>query len=281
MNKTAKAILNELQVHQSSQIAELRDNSKMEQDTNDLITLYHGTSAHHLPSILENGIQPKTFHNNSNYDESNSSNSELVYLTNNLGYYYAFGTTMLDMAMYEKENNVNFSELALTDTEMRTAYEIYYALTGNVPILIEVSIPRTWLYFDEDIAYSRKIRSMLSSGELKLDTIDYEISLQQHTCTSIFPVPLANIEEIQTIAYLDLEELLTNTHYGNLCDKWVNGLPVDMESFEAAKEELMTKIEVNHMGALDTIAVDNKKPTITYEDSAVYISTTPGPLLGI
>ena len=273
LQKTAKEILDELQVHQYAHIAELQGNFNKEKDTNDLITLYHGTSARHLPSILENGIQPKKFHKNSNYDASNSSNSELVYLTNNLGYYYAFGTTMLDMAAYEKENNVNFVELALTDAEMRTSYEIYYALTGNVPILIEVSIPRTWLYFDEDIAYSRKVRSMLSSGELTYDMLDYEISLQQHTCTSILPVPLENIEEIQTIAYLDLEELLTNTNYGNFCDKWVNGLPVDMESFEAAKEEMMTKIEMTHMGALDTVAVANKKPTITYEDSAVYIST--------
>lgn len=269
--ETKKDLLEALKVFQSEQIKAKRA-ALPETLSGKTMTLYHGTSSSRISSILTNGLQPKSMHGHSNYDDTNPSNEELVYLAKELSLAYAFSVVSMEKDQYEKEHDIDFNHLEVIDKEFRTAMEIYYETTGNVPVIVEVEVPVEWLYFDEDIAYSRDIFENIAKGHLKFEDLTFNVSMSQHTCTSIMPIPVENIRNVEVIAYAEAENVLGEyTMYAQKYRHWINGFQVKREDLKEAYDDLMEKIADDHAGALDEIHVTNKNPQIRYSQSAVYI----------
>lgn len=55
--------------------------------------LYHGTSAAHLPSILDHGLRPRTASGKTNWTHTIESNPDTVYLTDTYATYFAWCAT--------------------------------------------------------------------------------------------------------------------------------------------------------------------------------------------
>lgn len=269
--ETKKDLLEALKAFQNEQIKAKRA-ALPEKLSGKTITLYHGTSSSRISSILTNGLQPKSMHGHSNYDDTNPSNEELVYLAKELSLAYAFSVVSMEKEQYEKEHNIDFNRLEIIDKDYRTAMEIYYETTGNVPVIVEAKVPVEWLYFDEDIAYSREIFDGLTKGYLEFEELTFNISMSQHTCTSIMPIPVENIRNVAVVAYAEADNVLGGyTMYAQKYRHWINGFQVKREDLKEAYDDLMEKITDDHAGALDEIHVTIKNPQIRYSQSAVYI----------
>lgn len=234
--------------------------------------LYHGTSSKYLSDILKNGLQPRIYTNNSNYDEdSNPSNEQLVYLTSHWHYFYAFMTTNFNKTRYSEAHNIDF-EAEMTYDEM-TEYEAYYRMTGDVPIIIEVEVPVEFLTFDEDIAYFNQfIRDVKDKKISNLEDIDYQYSLQQFTCTCMEAIPTSMIKSIEVAAYYDLDYILGKAcDYGCFYTNWCNGITIKEKTLTQALEEAVEIMKDYNLGGFDSIDLSKKKTKIVYGDSCVNV----------
>ena len=252
----SKEYLEELKVLQGE-----RMNTPVE-DSNEVITLYHGTASKYLNDILENGLRPRRYHNNSNFGEgTNPSNDSLVYLSPVLQYFYAFMGVINNKDAYEEEHG-------------ELSYEEYYERTGDVPIIIKVEVPVSWLTYDEDVAYFSKFRADYAENPTKtLAELDYKYSLLQHSCASMKTIPFERIKSIQGIAYYDLNITCKGqSTYGNMIENWRFGLELPLEQFEGAVEQLLYEMNDNHLGAFEEIQpTKGERYKIRFEDYALFI----------
>lgn len=237
------------------------------------VTLYHGTTSANLDNILLHGLQPRKFTNNNNFKDSNPSNDDLVYLTSHWHYYYAFLALNTAMQKYEEENNIELEDLKSEEADDMTRYDVYYRLTGDVPIILEVEVPVEWLTYDEDIAYFNQFLDDAQSGKITSpDDIDYKYSMQQHTCASINSIPLSMIKSIKVIAYYDLDYVLDRqSEYGQLYHLWSRGIRIDESKLSESLENAISFMEDYHLGAFDEVNLERSNPITKYEDSCVFV----------
>lgn len=100
-----------------------------------MITLYHGTSARHLPSILKSGLQPRGFHKNSNWAGDIESKAGFVYLTSCYPVYFAMAATKgnEDMAVIRVE--VDENKLFPDEDYIALCLKTHDVTFKNVPLL--------------------------------------------------------------------------------------------------------------------------------------------------
>lgn len=198
-------------------------------DSVEMVTLYHGTSSIYLNEILAGGIQPRTAHSNRNFSQwENPSNDALVYLSTYLQHWYALVATGNNLDNYE---TLNHCELT---------YEEYRKRTRDVPIIIEVEVPKSWLTFDEDVWNYQPFTAQFNENPKQaLTDLDWQYSLNQHTCASLRAIPAANIKSVQSVYYEHLESASTAyLAYAKIVMQWRFGLPIPNNAFEAVCEPL-------------------------------------------
>lgn len=231
------------------------------EDNDDTITLYHGSSSKYLNEILHNGLQPRNMHGNRNFEDwENPSHGDLVYLSPYLQYWYAFIATGNNLADYEELHNVTLD------------YEDYYARTGDVPIIIEVSVPKSWLTFDEDIAYYRPfVEQYNENPSHAVKALDWQYSLRQHTCASLKVIPASCIKSIQGIAYQNLEiTTKEQSDYGRMVFNWRFGADIPNEDFKAVCDHLVEHMHATHLEAFEEIShIEGATYHVSYRASAL------------
>lgn len=114
----------------------------------DMVTLYHGTSSHLIPEILEKGLLPRKVTGTDNWSHVGSSVSDLVYLTTKWQYFFATNaaTDYYDEVLGDGWGNPNID---------LPAYPCY----------IEIEVPASSLTLDEDIFMSQYMQDLYEKHE--------------------------------------------------------------------------------------------------------------------
>lgn len=145
------------------------------------ITLYHGTTTAYLVDILKNGIRPRCYTNNSNYEHQHRSANNAVYLTDKWHYMYAVQVT-------DKYIKNKYGDNGLP----------WWTNRESFPVYIKLNIPKEHLAIDEDIVFSKYFKDIVRQN--KDFTATWKESLKHYrTATFIGEIPVEYIEEITVL----------------------------------------------------------------------------------
>ncbi|MCK9433707.1 MAG: hypothetical protein M0R32_02535 [Candidatus Cloacimonetes bacterium] len=99
-----------------------------------MITLYHGTSARHLPSILKSGLQPRGFHKNSNWAGKIISKKDFVYLTDAYPVYFAWAAAKADEDLVIIRVEVDEKQLYPDEDYIALCLKTHDPFCKNIPL---------------------------------------------------------------------------------------------------------------------------------------------------
>ena len=173
-------------------------------NTEDTITLFHGTNTKYLNSILTNGILNRKEIGISNWNEFSSMES-LVYLTNKWHYFYAINSLFTIIDDLKKDEQVAF------------------------PCYVECVIPKDLIVVDEDFFISnysiKKARNAFKKN--KEFTLTWEECLAQYGTVAVLGnIPVKYIKSFTILGDVEyfMEELMADDcQYKKDYIKWQSG----------------------------------------------------------
>jgi hypothetical protein len=161
-----------------------------------MITLYHGTSARHLPSILKSGLQPRKVHGNSNWEGDIQSKADFVYLTDAYPVYFALAAAEIgeDLAVIrvEVDERILFPDEDYVALCLKTHDRFY----KNIPITeinAMIDLYNYRQFWVESLKYNGKaaipfVRPEAITGHVVIDSDDMQTILA--TGGDSVPMPL-------------------------------------------------------------------------------------------
>lgn len=218
-------------IKEVSQISGNPDTTTHESD--ELVTVYHGTSTKYLNSILKDGILPRNLTGNTNWHEDALSIPNVTYMTDKWHYLYAINAVV--------EHGVS---------------------PGSFPCYIECKVPKRLLVIDEDFIHSefmnKKIeRAMRNSNDIEYDPM--ECLTEYGTVGVLGSIPPSMMVSFSVLADGDtIKNILKKS--GTFMKDWMNWQKGKGKGQLTLRELWKMESSGKHNGTWWLDKVDTKKP---------------------
>ena len=138
-------------------IENIRLKEPLQIDSNDWITLYHGTTADKIPSILKYGIKPNTSGYTNWNDQEFKPSTKLTYLTDTWHHFYA-------AIAYKNVLNKRFGDMhtLLVERQLATG-KPHTEEEDSAPCIIEVKVQKKALLPDEDFFLTKEMNNRMET----------------------------------------------------------------------------------------------------------------------